>query len=1095
MAIAALAVRASTGVPDTAEHSNHGLPRVALFVDEGNLDALLVAGLSQVQILSRADLPGMTAERLLAGGNLALIGADVAVVVERTGDRGVVRIIDCPSGATIVALDLPKMPVEETARWIVTRAQPLLGSTADVSRPRISLPGLRFVTDSAVNRSEERALNLMLTARLQARGAVVLERWRMGDLVFEKTLGDHESPFWSAAKIIAGSVSSGGGRLHARVRVRDAEGVEIFIAADGATLGSLADAIVERVLAGSGKVEVATTKETEADAFLAEAQWMLKHGLEREAWQATEAAMALGVGNKRKAEMLRIQAAAMCAYPDDLKNVMMRDGYYNAKAFVPSELPMRLAAATEAVLLAKDYWNAYKTDAPPTSGSLEEPAVLGVRSLYTGLRVLRIAIETEGNANANAVRDLGEAIRGNIALFRNASLGRERYQLFINLTNYAGYWNETPAEAIAFYRTVLASDFDADLASWPITIRKELTYSNHDYRGTIPRPPILAETDGQNNVPTRVGAWRVPNPGETASRAAWAAFLDELEHSPDVLHQADALALRWQSTVDKNGRLALTDHIANFISEHTDALYGPNGYAILCELTDRLHAIGGTRELAGAQQKIVDVFLSMIRSEPAILSIIFFNIDMPFLSGNITGSEDQGRALLAALAERRARPSTPKDEFPSIDFARAKIWKRFPELRPKVNMEDAILARSCWIAAEHAPDELRRYVGFDRDAAVWHDGHLWVLDHHKGGLWKIDPQSGDASILIPDNWPRKTYEGTGSHIVFNDYQLVAWGTQFAIAAEEGVLVLDGARKRWRTVDLPRARYRIGVAGDDLWVVSGERTRGGRVKTTEGSVLYRISPGLSCELVASSRRRPVVNPLDAILSGAPFSVSPSLSGGIVIGSRHENWGWTFVDSTSGAFPKRLNEEFLGDLRITSSPGLLIRSRHPIKNGSRLNQPKQIELIDVTKDEFLLTSPELDPSGVARFAYPKDLVGMPISKYQAAWLGGELYVLAWPSPGSPWGASEAWLVRINDSGSAVRPVRFEWSDDLERRVRAVGLSPTVFRSPRPNERGLIATDEGLVVMGSGMNGFWFIPIKDMEARRTGMEEGIGKQDQSG
>ncbi len=1052
-------------------------PRVALLIDEPDLEALLISGFSGVELLSRADLPKLSAERLLAGGSLGPIGAELAVIVEHAGDRSVVRIVDCHSGATIVALDLPKMPAEETARWIVTRTQPLLGSAADVSRPRISLPGLRFVTDSAENRLAERALNLMLTARLQARGAVVLERWRMGDLVFEKSLGAHDSPFWNAARIIDGSVSSEGDRLHARVRIRDAEGTEVFVMAEGETSGSLAGAIAEQVLAGTGEVGVATTKETEADAFLAEAKWMLKHGLTREAWQATESALALGVSNKREAEMLRVQAAGMCAYPDDLKIYMSRDGYYNAEAFVPSELPMRLVAATEAVLLAKDYWNAYKTDAPPTSRDLEEPVVLGVRSLYTGLRVLRIAIETGEKTNAGAVRGLVEAIRGNIELFRNASLGRDRYRLFIHLTNYAGYWNETPAEAIAFYRTVLDPDFKADLATWPATIRKELIYSDHDYHGTIPRLPVLDKADGKKSGPTRIGAWRVPNPNDAASRAAWAAFLDELEHSPEVLHQADALALRWQSTVSKNGRLALTDRIADFIYTHGDALSGPFGYAILCELIDPLRAIGGTPELAGAQQKIVDVFLSMIRSESPVLSNVYYYIDMPFLSGNSTGSEDRGRALLTALAERQARPATQKDEFSSIDYARDKIWRRFPELRPKANMEDAILVRSCWIATEHAPDELRRYVGFNRNAAVWHDDHLWVLDHDKGGLWKIDPQSGDTSILIPENWPRKVYEGTGSHVVFNDYQLVAWGTQFAIAAEEGVLVLDGARKQWRMLDLPNARYRIGVTGGDLWAASGERARGGQVKTTDGSVLYRISPELSCELVASSRRRPVVNQLDAILSGAPFSVSPSLSGSIVIGSLHENWGWTFVDSNSGTLPKRLNEQFVGDLRITSSPGLLIRSRYPIGSGSRLNQPKQIELIDVATDELLLAPPSLDPSGLARFPYPKDLVGMAISKYQAAWLDGELYVLAWPTPGSLWAASKAWLVCINATGSTVRPVHFEWSDDLERRVRALGRNPKSFQDPSPNERGLIATDEGLVIIGGSMQGFWFIPKEDL------------------
>src|SRR5690606_21251526 len=381
MAIGGLAGRASPSLPKSHQSSDHKLPRVALLVEDADLEALLIAGFSGVETMGRAELPKAVAERLLTGGNLALIGAEVAVIVERSGDRAMVKVVQCESGATVVVLELPKMPVEETARWIVTRTQPLLGAVADPMRPRISLPGLRFVTDSAENRVTERAINLMLTARLQARGAVVLERWRMGDLVFEKSLDGHESPFWKAAQIIDGSVSTAGGKLIARVRIRNEAGTETIVQAEGGTTEGLADDVATRVIAGRWKTDVGATQATEADAFLTDAKWMLKHGLEREAWQATESALALGVANIREAEMLRVQAAAMCAYPDNLKVVMMRDGYYNAKAFAPAELPTRLAAATEAVLLARDYWNAYKTNAPPMNRNLEEPAVLGVRSL------------------------------------------------------------------------------------------------------------------------------------------------------------------------------------------------------------------------------------------------------------------------------------------------------------------------------------------------------------------------------------------------------------------------------------------------------------------------------------------------------------------------------------------------------------------------------------------------------------------------------------------------------------------------------------------------------------------------------------------
>ncbi len=1059
MAVGGLSVRASTDLPDTVGHLDHKLPRAAVFVDDSDLDALLVTKFTQVQILSRTDLPKITAERLMADGNLKLIGADAAVIVERAGDRRVVRIVDCHSGATMLVLEVPKMPVEETARWIATRTQPLLGSAADPSRPRISLPGLRFVTDSAENRSAERALNLMLATRLQSRGAVVLERWRMSDLVFEKSLVAEESPFWNAARIIDGSVSSEGGRLHARVRLRDAEGAEAFVVAEGDTSGDLADAIVERVVADSRKVAVASGNETEADAFLAEAEWMLKHGLTREAWQATESALALGVSNKREAEMLRVQAAAMCAYPDDLRRPSSMDGG-KVEFLEPSELAARVSAATEAMWLAGDYWNDYPTQTPPEWWTLEHPANLGVYSLYTELRLLRAARDSDRNEmTAEAIHGLRTAIQRNVKLLQAGSLGRLRLRFFIYLTQFAAYWNDTPEETIAFYRMVLSPDFDVGAPAWPKEIRAELAYLDS------PHPPFLTGTAPKADFPWGSHIPRLFARDETMAREMWAGFMEELARSPSPLNRADSLALRWQSTADQRDRFALTVRMIDFLSENPEALAGPYGEAIFEEFIRPLREVNSSRELASAQQKLVDVFLSLLETDAPLSSTIISCAWVPLSDYKLNARDDQAMALLAALDARQSRQPAFPEERSGINAARSSILQKFPGLKPVINTEGALIAKSLWIAGEHKPDGLRESIGFCDESAVWHDGHLWVLDSNHARLWKIDPASQRTEVVSPDNRPERAIGN----------QLVVWGQRFAIMADRGVWVLSVDQTRWEKLNLPAARYQIGVAGESLWAVSGEPVRNGHVKGTEGNALYRIRPDLGCELIGSSRRRPAVSPLDSTLAGEPFSVSPARNGGVIIGA----WGapTKFLNSVTGGPTLRSPS---GNLKLTSVPGLLIGTKH--REGYR-HTVVRAEFLETEGDELLLLHPaEQVNSGQVRFTYPKELEELPANTYVAAWRNEGLDILGWASRNSPWGASEAWLVRVDSSGSSIKPLHFDWPAGSDERARAAGHSSNVMRFPLVDPKGLIATEQGLVITGRGMQGFWFIPNTDLQILET-------------
>lgn len=249
-----------------------------------------------------------------------------------------------------------------------------------------------------------------------------------------------------------------------------------------------------------------------------------------------------------------------------------------------------------------------------------------------------------------------------------------------------------------------------------------------------------------------------------------------------------------------------------------------------------------------------------------------------------------------------------------------------------------------------------------------------------------------------------------------------------------------------------------------------------MKQTEGNALYRISPELTCELIASSRRRPPVHPLDLALTGKPFSVSQSRNGGVMIGANPRSWVWTLIDSASAAAPELLNERFVENMEVTSCPGLIVRRQYPDRDRSRF---LRIELLDVEGAELLLAHPELDRLGRARFSYPKELENLAASECLAAWRDGGLDVLIWDRS-LPRNGSTVWLARIDAEASTVHPLRFAWPADGDQRIRAAGRDSKVFRYPHP--KSLVATDRGLMIAGWGMEGFWFIPKEELEKRRS-------------
>src|SRR5690606_37153533 len=344
------------------------------------------------------------------------------------------------------------------------------------------------------------------------------------------------------------------------------------------------------------------------------------------------------------------------------------------------------------------------------------------------------------------------------------------------LTYHAGYWNETPAEAVAFYRRVLDPHFDEGTRKWPERIRSRLT------SGGVPFPPHLAASTRPANFSGRVGPWRVPPLDERDAREAWRAFLDELDRSTVVLSRADGLMLRGHSTADAADRMAWTDRIVDFLAENMDALAGSEGGVIAGQMWAPLRDAGRLDGESSARGKTIGFSSTLLRSEAPLSPTVVKLIRSLYPTGSrAVGDEEQGREMLTLLNVRRARPAISRQERVAIDEVSAVIIARWPSLRSSPEAGDALVVRSLWIAGEHAPDGGRARSGsLQSGATVWDDSRLWLLEVGSSRMWQVDPASGATNIFAATHQP---VAGVNS-------QLVAWGCRFVMTTQDGVWVLD-----------------------------------------------------------------------------------------------------------------------------------------------------------------------------------------------------------------------------------------------------------------------------------------------------------------
>lgn len=1071
--------------------------RVALVVaDSPDLESALAASLSDVpgfEILERTALSALTREAAVAGGPLKIEGADLVIVVERQqSNRYSARLSDARTGAVFQSfVSPPDLEPALTADWLSLRFRPW-AAPAEIER-KVSLLGLRFETDSEAHRQMERSLNLSLTAALQeCSGTVVLERWKLNDLLFEKELvGRGDEPFWQAAQLLDGSISEKDGLLRVRLRERTAGAEHIFEAEGAATdLPDLAAKIVGLLLRQEPRSE--TSHEVEAAAYVREATWLLQHGLKIEAAQAAETAIALGDASQ-STEVLRLRAYAEAAYPENLapKLVQDADSSYEASDVPPEKLPQSVAMATTVANLSADYAEKYATMPRKKNSTYEHPTVLCVRTMPVALSVLRSAHKLGyWRGNRAAVDDLRDAIKRHIAAVRALPLKHEDEWLdalgafYRHLIVFAPLWNDTPEQTLEFMEHVLSPDFEEECPGGVILARRNLSPD-----GFSP-PAIATPSTSQLNwggapkqLSPRLIDWQ--NPDNTRVEKLWKDYVEVKLRSPDTLVQADGLAFLWASQATFGEQDTLAPRYVEFLEKHSEELYGLRGQAIWLQIrqpvTRECQRIGSNEN----RLRVLAVFEKLLRG-PVRLPPNLAGATLICLPNSPRHKKvEDGVRVLAALSDytKMLGSEASRNDLYEIRSVRNCTLRAFPELAPRPP-SNALPVTRAWIVSQHTPEDLRKKGRFDEDSGVWYEGRLWFLDADTRKIWKVDPVSFGTEVLAPENRPKAAHDekGTsgGNNLKRRNRRPLFAAGKLYLPEQGTVWVFHCADNVWKSMELPDAHYSLWLAGGKLFASFGERADTWEKRRGEGVGVYEIDTrDDSTHLIFNTRRRPPQHSLDSIQMERPFCVIPTTNGDALVGFLPPR---SFRRLSDGGEHPLIDAKLMASLVSRQGEALFphtIQKKYATLRGVQ-------RVTSQGKLETLLWNPASDVPQPAEpvWKYPSTI---PDPSQIAGWLtyrvamhGEDLLLVVFQCGTAPWGAglTDLYLFRRGQPEAKHIPLAFRLSSADETNLKRFHYGSDSFAYPLVDHYGLIPTDKGLAITGRAMPGFWFIPWSELD-----------------
>ncbi len=834
-------------------------------LDRASLDKL---GQEQ-QIQSVLDSKDFSPVHLLPADGLVLLRS-----VSKDGKPHVfARLVAVQPGVVLREMPLPEGidPLSQ-AQALVKEFAPYWPKLAALQNGKItalSLLGLHFDVDSPATREMERSMNLLLASRLSAEpDVVVLERWRLNDTVFEKSLATPQpAAFWTGSGLIDGGMRLKDGVVEVSLRLRPTHGPEISISDQdqpqnlAALAGRLADKIRNQPASTT-----AWNPATEAAHYVELGKWSLDNRLFADATEALESALALG-DNARTTHMLLVESYAMQASLSGMEAESPEMDNYLSDGFSPDTLPLRVSAATNAARLTIEYLKS-NSDFSSPKWTLEDPIDLSVPILHICLQTLRLAYVNGFAANhSDELTDLRHKVQELIGIMGDKLLTQppspQRGSFLSDRAYFAGLWHDKPQDTIAFYREILKSNpVDGEWVR-EILFRSEMAHEPYlDGEG---EPFTQSRRDFG---PPWIMSWEGAPPADL--KTLWQNFLQELAASSDPVLQVDAFKFEMASDQTKPARIDVTTRFVTFLKSHPDSISGPRGTEFVTGNYSMLYGLNSETNPA-AYADLIDVYVNLF-GQQVPLPTGWINDIQGLVSEK--SPDDAVKRLLAGLDAYAGKFESQQgyQMQMAIKNARHMIYRAKPGLVPVDSPgtdAEPLTVNRYWDAKPPSlsdPTKLRdRPVFVDTRTFVTEGNTLWFLTEETPHiLYGVDTSTMLTTFSC--DFP-KEYDQL--HMTFpSPICFLEVTPQWLVATLRGqVLFCSRSDKQWHPIDLPLSNYKPRWVNQQLYLLYdavGQRLsmRDPADLLSASSGLIRVSlPEGTTESLVSSRRIPPQTALD------------------------------------------------------------------------------------------------------------------------------------------------------------------------------------------------------------------------------------------
>lgn len=743
----------------------------------------------------------------------------------------------------------------------------------------ISLLGIRATTSNSPGVAIETTLNAALTHHLSSiAGIAVVERWKLDDLTFERTLSEKDMPaLATGTTLVDGSFEIKERTAMVKVRIRTGQsdpGKTVNVEGPADDAFALAQTIAVKVAAecGNKSVPAPWNAKAEAEAYAKLGSWLLDHTMGKEAAQAYESALALGDRN-HEVMLKRIYAYLLISHNQRQFNPYNEVWIYyrvdydklkNTKNSFPTLLANinRLLAYAENLLTKK--WITYPRELPRDEKRFNEELA------WMANRVLVAAHYYQWHIK---LHEEVEILRKHTESLVIRYKGRWGQHNSPRLDAFAGYWSSSPEQAMNNWLSSL--DPNPKLSTIDVGYRRELIGK------ALLDAKTLVYEDHSTTIPLIVD-WNTPDnsKGETCQRN----LISQLKASNIPLNQADGIVLDIY-TSQKSKKKKLEIDYLNLLEQNQELLTRDQ---TLFRAYDTFYGCW-TDQTTEFYERCAGLLINLFNKSEYIdehaHSEIEFMFDK-FLSaqqiadhGSYISQESAGKLLLAIksyvnrtnnqgntpaqprIQELRNRAhGYPANYFSMFDKLAKAIGTAYPDLKTNLSdrietVSDAVSIRFLDTTPDYAPTDARMWLS---DIAECGNRILGTheVNYHMGYVI-IDQNLTKTFIPRIPKYLSKTGERPSiSPIVNTPIMRTADGfsTIFSFVDSHQYFHFSDQNNKWTKDDIidQQQPQVMGMVNHTLYIGS----------SSNGHVIARVKDG-KCELIVSSRRRPVEHPLDAL----------------------------------------------------------------------------------------------------------------------------------------------------------------------------------------------------------------------------------------